>query len=153
MKRLLKIMAVLIMPLMFSGCFQSDIDSVKNATYAFDKGITIGKAFDNFKYWKRLGQESIDPKWRSFETNSGRKIVEFTANYNDEYLTIMPVPFDDAKFTIQWSINDDDTFQVYYQSVNGHVIVGEMKGKWQEFKSNTNREIMTQIKVIYQNQK
>jgi hypothetical protein len=152
MKRLGLGIMVLIVSLIFTGCFQSDVDSVKNGTYKFDKGITIGKAFDNYKYWKRLGNKGTDPSWKSFETSSGRKIIEFTANYSNEFLKLYPrleLVYDGMKFKIQWSINDDDTLQVHYQSVSAHW----KKGKWQEFKNNTNKEIMSSIKTIYNNQR
>ena len=156
MKRLLKIIAVLLIPLIFSGCFESDISSVKNSTYDFDKSITIGNAFDNYKYWKKVGNKGIDPSWSSFETDGGRRIVQFTANYNKEFLKLVPTydySFDGFKYKIQWSINDDSTFQEHHQSSSGHWKVGKLKGQWTEFRSKTKKEMISAIRAIYQNQK
>ena len=68
-----KIVPMLLVFLLF-GCLQSEadnaIDLVKNGHLDFDPGITIGDALDK----NRL---LADQKWSSFETERGKRIVEF----------------------------------------------------------------------------
>ncbi|NIA10462.1 MAG: hypothetical protein GWP10_12220 [Nitrospiraceae bacterium] len=47
----------------------SDIDLVKNGVLDFDKSLTIGEAFENYKYF-------TDVSWKAFKTENGRRMVQ-----------------------------------------------------------------------------
>ena len=100
-----------------TGC-SNNVDSVKDSTLDFDKSITVGQAFDNYKYFS-------DTKWEEFKTNNGRQIVEFTGTFNDKYLDYLNNQFkkaikkhpekaiNKAELVVQFIINKDGTFNVF----------------------------------------
>ncbi len=59
--------------LFLAGCFNSDVDLVKDSVMEFDKTLTIGEALDN---WKACEKTS----WEQFETQNGKQIVEYTCS-------------------------------------------------------------------------
>ena len=67
--------ALLAGSLLFIGCSDKKVASVKNGVLNFDKSLTVGEAFDNYKYCK-------DVKWESFKTDNGRNIVQVTCDYD-----------------------------------------------------------------------
>ncbi len=99
---------------MITGC--SDIDTVKDGTLNFDNSITVGEAFDKYSYF-------TSTNWKNFETSNGRKIVEVTGDFNNEYIKLMgwTKQFAQASLTVQFKINKDDTFEV---SAIGFNVVG-----------------------------
>ena len=48
-----------------------DVAFVKNGILEFDKSITVGEAFDNYKYFKNV-------KWEAFTSENGRRVVQVT---------------------------------------------------------------------------
>ncbi|WP_319760617.1 hypothetical protein [Maridesulfovibrio sp.] len=99
------------------ACDGSDISVVKNGYMNFDRGVTIGDVLDNCQ-----GLENR--KWSEFETELKRKIVNFTADItlvhnsakwtkDEEFAS--RYGFDPtSELTIQFQINNDDTFEVVY---------------------------------------
>ena len=87
------------------GCSDSNI--AKNGTLNFDNSITVGEAFDRYSYF-------TSTSWRDFETSNGRKIVEVTGEFNDEYIEKMgwTKQFSQASLIVQFKINKDDTFEI-----------------------------------------
>ena len=61
--------------LFFAGCSDRKVAEVKNGVLNFDKTLTVGDAFDNYKYCK-------DVKWESGETDNGRDFVQVTCDYD-----------------------------------------------------------------------
>ncbi len=61
--------------LFFSGCSDNKIKEVKNGVLDFDKTLTIGQAFDNYKYCKNVN-------WKSAKTDNGRDFVQVTCDYD-----------------------------------------------------------------------
>ena len=49
----------------------SDVALVKGGILDFDKSITVGEAFDNYKYFKNV-------KWEAFTSENGRRVVQVT---------------------------------------------------------------------------
>lgn len=82
----------------------SDVDCVKEATMNGYKSLTVGEAFDNCSAFKSTS-------WESFETQNGRRVVEFKGQ-----MIIPDVPHlkgtKDAVLTVQFLINKDDSFEV-----------------------------------------
>jgi len=74
MNKILKL-ALLAVMVLFLGCSDRKISTVKNGVLEFDKALTVGEAFDNYKYCK-------DVKWESFETDNGRNVVQVTCDYD-----------------------------------------------------------------------
>ena len=70
----------LFLSLVITGC--SDVSTVKDVTLNFDNSITVGEAFDRHKYFS-------DIDWTDFKTLNGRKIVQVTGEFNDDYLKKM----------------------------------------------------------------
>ena len=107
----------------FSGVMgvggSSDINIVKNGYLAYDRGVTVGNAFDNHKDLENI-------EWDSFKSDNGRRIVEFRAKLNSKALSeinkaraeISYPPFKEERLKIQFSINNDDTFQFYAGEIN-----------------------------------
>ena len=102
------------------GCSDSNI--VKNGTLNFDNSITVGEAFDRYSYF-------TSTSWRDFETSNGRKIVEVTGEFNDEYIKKMgwTKQFSQASLIVQFKINKDDTFEISAIGFNVVGINGETK--------------------------
>jgi len=69
MQKLLFLVAAIVLLFGLNGC-ANDIDNVKDGVMDFDKTLTVGEAFDN---WKACNKS----QWNSFETDNGIKVVEF----------------------------------------------------------------------------
>lgn len=52
------------------GCKQDPIKIVKEGTLTFDNTVTVGNAFDNYRYFR-------NKSWTTFEGEQKRKVVEF----------------------------------------------------------------------------
>lgn len=131
MKNILISLKIIFLSLLLVGCegMQSSTSLVKNGTMNFNKTITIGQAFDNWK-------DCIDRKWDNFETDNGVKVVEFICNSKSaldnlpEMKKFIISRFNQSKndpdlekkieqlanllITIQFTLNQDDTFQLDY---------------------------------------
>lgn len=81
---------------------------------AFDKNVTIGKAFDTYKYFTKTS-------WGAFRDNKGRRFVEFLGstkfepekliklNFNEEIKDIKAVDV-----AAQFIVNNDDTVELVF---------------------------------------
>jgi hypothetical protein len=113
-----KLIAVVVIAFAACGCSQlsgdiSSITVVKNSYLeSVDKSITIGQAFDGYKYFS-------EKEWTEFTTQQGRKIVQFKASMNDDYLKMYntnPVYTSQngvlkyKGFLIRMTVNYDGTF-------------------------------------------
>ena len=58
---------------LFLGCSNNPIDVVKNGTLDIDKSVSIGNAFEGYKYFS-------DKRWKTFVDQQKRTIVEFSAD-------------------------------------------------------------------------
>ena len=74
MKKLLASLLVGLV-LFVAGCSDRKVAEVKNGVLNFDKTLTVGEAFDNYKYCKNV-------KWESAETDNGRDFVQVTCDYD-----------------------------------------------------------------------
>lgn len=101
-----KLMIVFLTAFMFVGC-GDDTSTIKNGTLEFDKSITVGQAFDKYKYFSST-------KWRSFSTDNGKKIVEVKGDLKNEYLQHMnwEDKFASASLVVQFTLNKDNTFEL-----------------------------------------
>ena len=79
---------------------KNDVELVKNGVLDYDKSITVGEAFDNWKVCK----ENI--VWKAFQTDNKRRIVQFSCDKKDNTGTRLIV--------FQFIINKDDTFDLSY---------------------------------------
>lgn len=105
MKNFKLLIVGLFLSLMISGC--SDVDTVKNGILNFDNSITVGEAFDKYSYFS-------DTDWEDFKTSNGRKIVQVTGEFNDNYIKKMgwTKQFKKASLIVQFKINKDDIFEI-----------------------------------------
>ncbi len=79
---------------------KNDVELVKNGVLDYDKSITVGEAFNNWKVCK----ENIE--WKAFQTENKRRIVQFSCDKKDNTGTRLIV--------FQFKINKDDTFDLSY---------------------------------------
>lgn len=109
---------------MILGCnkVSGDVDIVKNGILEFDKSLTIGQAFSNYKYFKEV-------KWEAIKTDNGRRIVTARAMVD---LTKHPrfnedVPLRLKQFALQFQfiINQDKTIQVAWCGAEAEKANGE----------------------------
>ncbi len=109
------------------GCgLSGDEALVKNGLMDFNKTLKIGQALDN---WEDCEEKS----WKSGETSNGVRFVEFSCVKNQlseyiasfkksclsnancaEYFNEQSFNLQKVKKTFQWTINQDDTFQLSY---------------------------------------
>jgi hypothetical protein len=118
-KALRSLFALVLLVAGLSGCSDSGVSTVKNGVLDFDKSITIGQAFDNYKYLKGVA-------WRSFTSDNGRDVVEVTGDIAFD----LPLPDGEKtpKAVFQFVINQDDTLQLKYAGVevDGEDLLGGM---------------------------
>ena len=79
---------------------KNDVELVKNGVLDYDKSITVGEAFNNWKVCK----ENIE--WEAFQTDNKRRIVQFSCDKKDNTGTRLII--------FQFKINKDDTFDLSY---------------------------------------
>jgi len=116
-KLLLTIIAIVATISFFQGEGEGlNISFVKNGILEFDKSLTVGEAFDNYKYFETV-------TWDAFVTENGREVVEAVGrvnldkhpngkNWRSEGLISVDVLF-------QFLLNrDGDTFEVYAYGLN-----------------------------------
>lgn len=133
-----KLVLISTMCIAIAGC-GSDTDKVKNGILEFNKTITVGQALDN---WKSCESKS----WEEFSAENGVKIVQFTCNHKiKEYIEKVKVSvpeeinngaiyLDIASYIekFQFTINNDDTFQIHNVSAetqwsDGEKVDGQQK--------------------------
>lgn len=103
---------------LLSGCSKmgggGDVSIVKNGYLNFDKSITVGQAFDGYKYFKTK-------EWKATKTEQGRRLVLFSAQMSDEWLNVnnndgttkaFGQQVTSQEIQIQFTINQDGTFNL-----------------------------------------
>ena len=91
--------SILVMILCLYGCTSDPIKIVKNGILKFDSSITIGDAFDNYKFF-----ESVS--WEHFTTEQGRNVVQCIGKIKNTYYII--------KTQFRISKDDDTKFNISY---------------------------------------
>jgi hypothetical protein len=141
MRKILTLLITLFALISFSGC--GNVSTVKDGTLEFDKSLTVGKAFDNYKYFKSV-------KWSEITTENGKKVVQIDGIVDfdkhpkgADYTKI----FKEAKVTFQFTVNEDSTFQITYCGFDMVKIDGEKT----EYKANK-FEMGFNLKQIYNNE-
>ncbi len=104
-----------------SACGGGDISAVKNGYMNFDRSITVGQAFDGYKYFGKK-------EWTQDKDKQGRKYVFFKAQLSQEAIDAVNArhkeiqnwenvtsykkfgPFATAELMIRFTINNDGTF-------------------------------------------
>ena len=108
MKRLVMAIFSIILALGLTGCGNTGI--VKDGILDIDKSVTVGQAFDKYKYFKKV-------EWDDFETENGRDIVEVKGTFSDDYIDtkneIVQNKLKSVILTTQFQINKDETFEIY----------------------------------------
>jgi hypothetical protein len=110
MKKLFALITLIVSIIFMNGCFKTDISIVKNGYLDDYKTITVGEAFDNYKYFKKV-------TWDSFKTDNGTKIVEvkgYLDTKNNKFFTKSNKPYLLTQFTINKA---DDTFEITYMGI------------------------------------
>ncbi|MDY3973600.1 hypothetical protein [uncultured Veillonella sp.] len=102
-RMLLCVTLLLLMTALIAGCGNDKyVDIVREGNFYSHPNIKIGKAFDQF---------FEDSKWKSFTSDDGRKVVEFTGK--------CLVLNQKSKVKIQFIVKKDETFEVNYADING----------------------------------
>lgn len=136
MKRILVLTICFALFFCVSACSDNEIEQVKNGKLEFDKGTTVGNAFDNCGFFKST-------QWTSFQDQQKRTIVQFEGeidlvqvaseahaaiiNYqggNDARVIkrclddkSCPIYSDTEKWTIQFIILDNRDFDIAYMGI------------------------------------
>jgi hypothetical protein len=137
-------MLISLTAVIFIGCSR-DESVVKNGTLDFDKSITVGQAFDKYKYFSST-------KWKSFSTDNGKKIVEVEGVFKNEYLQHMAWEdqFASVSLIVQFTINKDDTFEI--SALAFDVLTRNGDKKRQDIgESLTTKQFNTFLKELYNN--
>ncbi len=135
-----KLVLGLIALFVLSGC--SDISKVKTGTLAFDKSLSIGDAFDKYKYFKST-------KWSDLETDNGKKVVQVDCEIDlDKHPSgaEWKANLNSMSVVVQFTINKDDTFQISYYGLEAVAKNGEKS----EHKTNV-LQMNTFLKELYAN--
>lgn len=89
--RSIKLFIICFFILLLNACSGNNIDLVKKHVLEYDKSITFGSALDNYPLFSKT-------TWREFKTEDGRRVVEFSADY-DFQKSVEPVFLDFFKNT------------------------------------------------------
>jgi hypothetical protein len=140
------------------GCQNDSISKVKNSVIDVDKSLTVGAAFDNYKYYD-------DVRWSESETSNGRTLVEVSSSYDysdvtsDELNKItggksggvdsikdLSVAIEAFTPTFRFILNKDGSVQVMEMHVKG-----EMRGS--DIEETYDDELLySELRHIYNNQ-
>ncbi|MGD9686837.1 MAG: hypothetical protein AB7U43_07695 [Desulfobacter sp.] len=84
-----------------------DVSLVKDGMLEFDKSLTVGKAIDNYKFFKKTD-------WKSITTDNGRKIVTVVAAIDtDKHPAInKEAGIKSAEMKFEFTVNQDKTFEI-----------------------------------------
>lgn len=127
----------------FSGC-GDNISMVKKGTLEFDKSISIGQAFDKYKYFKKT-------EWKELVTDNGKKVVQVEGIvdfklFPEDFYVIGKENIQEARIVAQFTINKDDTFNLSYY---GQEMI-KIDGKEDAVRLN-DYGVKMGIKAIYEN--
>lgn len=141
MRKLNLLVIGLFLSIIITGC--SDVSTVKDGTLNFDNSITVGEAFDKYSYFS-------DTDWKDFETSNGRKIVQVTGEFNDNYIKKMgwTKQFEKASLIVQFKINKDDTFEIAAIALEATDLKGKTK-KVDLGKGMSSRQLNSMLKELY----
>ena len=125
---------------MFGG---GEVDLVKNGTLEIDKSLTVGKAIDNYKYFKKT-------EWKLVTTDNGKKIVEVVGNIDtSKHPTLNSnAGIKSMHIKFQFKLNQDKTFEVSWCGI------GAAKNDGSKIEEDQNIEILkclNSLKAIYDN--
>lgn len=136
--------------LLFNSCGGGgNISLVKGGILDLDKSLTVGEAFENYKYFKKV-------KWDNFKSDDKRDMVEVMAEYDiekamkTEKLKMLKSVFDKfEKVTVafQFIINKDNTFNASWYGVTFYAKNGGKK----EDNLTSESETINALKGIYDN--
>jgi len=145
--------ALFLLPLfVLSGCSKTDpLSAVKDGVLDIDKGTTVGKAFDGYKYLK-------NKSWDAVKTNNGKMIVEVSGLIDFDQVTdkvfgesmaktqvlLTDQPdeeklieaaktvkknirkrFKGFELVVQFQVNEDDSFEIYTIVTRGVKLDGQ----------------------------
>jgi hypothetical protein len=141
MRKILTLLVTLFALISFSGC--GNVSTVKDGTLEFDKSLTVGKAFDNYKYFKSV-------KWSEITTENGKKVVQVDCMIDfDKHPNgaALKNALKEMKMTFQFTVNEDNTFHITYCGMEGIKTNGEkMEQKANQYEMGVN------LKQIYNNE-
>jgi hypothetical protein len=115
-RNLFFILALIILSIYACG-FGGDISTVKNGYINFDKSITVGQAFEGYKYFGKK-------EWTTLKDEQGRRYVNFKTQMNQNYVNEINdrikyrckivsckyPPVAALEWIIQFTVNHDGTF-------------------------------------------
>ena len=118
MKNILVFLLTTVCLASFIGCDKAkeltggDVSLVKNGMLEFDKSLTVGKAIDNYKFFKKT-------KWESITTDNGRRIVTVVGTIDTEkHPQISQTSgVKSAEMKFEFKINQDKTFEARQQNL------------------------------------
>lgn len=142
------LLAAVALVLATGGCDKIDggsVSKVKNGLLAFDKSLTVGKAFDNYKYFKST-------RWQALSTDNGRTIVEVKGiidgdKHPEVKMNRVPV-IKEVYIRFQFRLNQDDTFQLSWCGLGTEWTDGTKRGS---DISDDMLECMGSLNAIYNN--
>jgi hypothetical protein len=120
-----------------------DVALVKNGTLEMDKSLTVGKAIDNYKFFKKTD-------WKLITTDNGRKIVTVVAAIDTEKHPKInkEAGVKSAEMKFEFKINQDKTFEMGWCGFGFEKNDGEKRTPPEN--SNLNM-CMNSLKAIYNN--
>ena len=105
--------------LFIAGCGDSNIATVKEGTLDGMKELTIGSAFDNYKYFSKT-------TWESKETDNGVRYVEFKGYYSIKPL-LKNTDYANICLVMQFIIKIDKGFEPSYLGIEEQFKDGKTK--------------------------
>lgn len=150
-KIILGLISVVFIAVLFNGVLSGggNVGLVKNGMLELDKSLTVGEAFDNYKYFKKV-------TWESFTTENGREVVQVTGDLD---LDLHPqgaawkeggVSKIDVLF--QFLINKDgETFNIQTFGLKMKMKDGTEKTMGADEMGLTEYQLLQNLKEIYDN--
>lgn len=112
MKYITTLFIITITTMLISGCDKiksftsSDVSLVKDGVLEMDKSLTVGKAIDNYKYFKKT-------QWKALKTENGKRMVVVDCSINvDAQPSMKNSGIKSADMKYEFQINQDNTFEV-----------------------------------------
>jgi hypothetical protein len=142
----LKVLLAFVTVVIMMGCDKlagGDISLVKKGILEFDKSLTVGKAIDNYNYFKST-------KWETVTSDNGKKAVKVTCVYDaDKSASVFKqnnIKSADAQY--QFIINEDKTFSVGWCGTNFEKTDGT---KLPAPENSNLGQCINSLKIIYSN--
>jgi hypothetical protein len=150
-----KLRSIIVIPIFMAmlfamGCSDSNVSAVKEGVLKFDKSLTVGQAFDNYKYF-----DNVD--WESFTTENGREVVQVTGNIDlDKYplgKEIKAQDVENMQFVFQFLIlKDGESFQFHTVALRMKSNDGTEKQLDAKQLGLNQFQVMRSIKQVYDNE-